>query len=202
MLTPRLSGGIGITAFLAHVDVYSQINFNYTLHYAVRSTEDIPFKPLIEKMGSNVTIYDKSKDERMNILQILKDRTWNSFVYACGPQRMIDDVVRCSKECGMSQDEVHYEAFQIATSGDPFMVEIKKSGKMLMVEEEKTLLQTIRESGLEVDSSCEAGNCGTCRVEVCEGKVDHRGSGLGEEDKATAMLSCVSRGIGRIVIDF
>jgi hypothetical protein len=39
-------------------------------------------------------------------------------------------------------------------------------------------------------------------VEVCQGKVDHRGSGLGGENKANAMLSCVSRGIGHIVIDF
>jgi ferredoxin len=115
---------------------------------------------------------------------------------------MIDDIVRCSNECGMSQDEVHYEAFQIATGGDPFTVEIKKENIILTVDGEKTLLQTIREAGLEVDSSCETGNCGTCKVEVCEGKVDHRGSGLGGEEKGKAMLSCVSRGIGHIVIDF
>jgi len=184
------------------MDVYSQINWNYTLHYAIRSAEDIPFRSLIEKWRSNVVIYDKSKGERMDVLHILKERTWNSFVYACGPQRLIEDIVRSSKECGMSADEIHYEAFQMTTSGDPFTVEIKKTGRVLTVEGEKTLLETIREAGLDVDSSCETGNCGTCRVEVCQGKVDHRGSGLGEEDKATAMLSCVSRGIGHIVIDF
>ena len=115
---------------------------------------------------------------------------------------MIDEIVRSSKECGMSAEDVHLEAFQIATSGDPFTVEVKKNGQILTVDGERTLLQTIREAGMEVDSSCETGNCGTCRVELCQGQVDHRGSGLGEEDKATAMLSCVSRGIGHIVIDF
>jgi ferredoxin len=115
---------------------------------------------------------------------------------------LLDDVVRSSKECGMLADEIHYEAFQIGTSGDPFTVEVKTTGQLLTVGGEKTLLQTIREAGLEVESSCETGNCGTCRVELCEGKVDHRGSGLSVEDKATAMLSCVSRGIGHIVIDF
>lgn len=102
----------------------------------------------------------------------------------------------------MSPEEIHLEAFQIATSGDPFTVEVKKTGQVLAVDGEKTLLETIREAGLEVDSSCETGNCGTCRVEVCQGRVDHRGSGLGGENKANAMLSCVSRGIGHIVIDF
>lgn len=197
-----IAGGIGITAFFTHFDVFDQINFNYELHYAVRSAEDVPFSEMLKKLGSKVKIYDKSTGERMDIPSILANRKWNSQIYTCGPQRMIDELVRASSACGMSQDEIHYEAFQIATSGDPFTVELTKTKKTLHVESEKTLLETLREAGLEVDSSCETGNCGTCRVEVCSGKVDHRGSGLGEEDKGVAMLSCVSRGVGHIVIDF
>jgi ferredoxin-NADP reductase len=196
-----IAGGIGITAFLGHINIYNQINFNNTLHYAVRSEEDIPFKNLIDKITSKVIIYDQSKGQRMNIGKILKDRVWNSQVYVCGPQRMIDDTVRASNECGLSQDEIHYEAFQIATSGDPFTVELAKTKKTLKVGENMTLLEVIREAGLELDSSCETGNCGTCKVEVCSGKVEHRGSALSEDDKQSGMLSCVSRGIGTIVID-
>jgi len=197
-----LVGGIGITAFLMHIATYQSINFNYHLHFAVRSVEEIPFPDLLAEMGDHVTIYNKSKGQRMKISAILEKRTWNSQVYACGPQRMIDEIIRASNACGMDQEEVHYEAFQLDTSGDAFSTELKKSGKVLEVGEEETLLQVLRSAGLEVDSSCEAGNCGTCRVEVCAGKVDHRGSGLGEADKGAAMLSCVSRGVGRIVIDF
>lgn len=197
-----ISGGIGITAFLAHFDVFDQINFNYTLHYAVRSTEDIPFKDLIDKLGSKAIIYGKSQGQRMNIASILKERTWNSQVYICGPQRMIDEIVRVSNDIKMDQDEIHYEAFQIDTTGDPFTVELTQSKKIFQVDGTKTLLQTLTEAGLEVESSCETGNCGTCRIEVCEGKVEHRGSALSEEDKSVAMLSCVSRGVGHIVIDF
>jgi MOSC domain-containing protein YiiM/ferredoxin-NADP reductase len=197
-----IAGGIGITAFFTHFDVFDQINYNYELHYAVRSAEDVPFPELFKKLGSKAIIYDKSKGERMDIPAILSHRKWNSHIYTCGPQRMIDDLVRASKSCGMSQDEIHYEAFQIATSGDPFTVELAKTKKTLRVDGEKTLLETLREAGLEVDSSCETGNCGTCRVEVCSGKVEHRGSALSEEDKGVAMLSCVSRGVDHIVIDF
>jgi ferredoxin-NADP reductase len=197
-----IAGGIGITAFFMHCNIYNQINFNYELHYAVRSSEDLPFNDLLNKMGSRLFIYDKSKGQRMDIPAILHNRKWNSFVYACGPQRMIDDLVRSSNACGMTHDDIHYEAFQIATSGDPFEVELAKSNKTLLVDGDKTLLQVIREAGLEVDSSCETGNCGTCRVEVCSGKVDHRGSALSEEEKGKAMLTCVSRGIDHIVIDF
>jgi MOSC domain-containing protein YiiM/ferredoxin-NADP reductase len=197
-----IAGGIGITAFLAHMDVYSQINFNWKLHYAVRSADDIPFRDILEKMGDKVVIYNKEKGQRMDVLRLLQERKWNGFVYVCGPQRLIDDVVRAANACTMGPDEIHYEAFQTDTSGDPFTVELKQSKKTLEVPADQTLLQVMREAGLEVDSSCETGNCGTCRVEVCSGKVEHRGSGLSDEDKETAMLSCVSRGIKHIVVDF
>jgi ferredoxin-NADP reductase len=198
-----IAGGIGITAFLFHIDIYQQINFNYELHYAMRSAEDNPYKELFEKMGTNVRIYDKSRGERMDIPRILENRKWNSFVYVCGPQRMIDASIRAANACGVSGTEIHYEAFQMATSGDPFTVQVK-SGKEFKVDAEQTLLQVLREAGFDVDSSCETGNCGTCKVDVCSGKVEHRGSALNEEEKedGKAMLSCVSRGIGHIVVDF
>jgi len=197
-----IAGGIGITAFLAHMDIYNQINYNMELHYAVRSAHDIPFKSQLRKFGDRVRIYDAEMGQRMDIPRILAGRKWNSSIYVCGPQRMIDDTVRASNACGMAQDEIHYEAFQIATSGDPFTVELKRSKQVLEVGGQTTLLETLRSAGLDIDSSCETGNCGTCRVEVCAGKVEHRGSALGQEDKRVAMLSCVSRGVGRIVIDF
>ena len=76
-------------------------------------------------------------------------------------------------------------------------------GKVIDVPGDKTLLQCIREAGLEIDSSCEVGNCGACRVTVKEGEVEHRGSALSKEDKEEGgMLSCVSRGVGKLRIEW
>jgi len=203
-----IAAGIGITAFLGHAAIYDKINFNYTLHYAVRSADETPFKAQLEKMGSKAVIYDKTKGERMNVRKILAERVWNSYIYVCGPERLIDDIVRSSTELGMSQDEIHYEAFQTNVGGDPFTVEVNKpqgEGKkgVLEVGDGETLLQVLKREGWDVDSSCETGNCGTCRVKVCEGKVEHRGSALSMEDKeGGAMLSCVSRGLGHLVVEF
>jgi ferredoxin-NADP reductase len=203
-----IAAGVGITAFLMHMDVYSQINFNYTLHYAVRSSDEIAFSEKLGEMGEKVVVYDKQKGERMDVRSILENRTWNSYIYVCGPDRLIDDVVKSSTVLGISQDEIHYEAFQSQTGGDPFTVEVNdpqgpgKKGK-LDVGEGETLLQVLRKEGWDVDSSCETGNCGTCRVKVCEGTVVHRGSALSEGDKGEGgMLSCVSRGVGHLVIEF
>ncbi|KAG9245185.1 MOSC domain-containing protein [Calycina marina] len=196
-------GGIGVTAFLEHVNIYNQINFNYDFHYAVRSKDDIPFREKIEGMGERVTIYDSAKGERMDVERILRNRLWNSQVYVCGPDKLIEEVQSCQRELRMKQEEIHYEAFQADGTGDAFEAELKKSGKILEVDGQKTLLETMREAGYDIDSSCETGSCGTCRVEVCSGNVEHRGTSLTEDDKKDGgMLPCVSRGVGRLVIDW
>lgn len=203
-----IAGGIGITAFLGHADVYDQISFNYTFHYAVRSAAETPFKTQLAKMGAKAVVYDKMEGHRMDVRDILAGRVWNSQVYVCGPERLLDEVRRVAAELGMGADEVHYEAFQVAAGGDAFTVEVKDpqgKGKkgVLEVGESETLLGVLRGAGWDVDSSCETGNCGTCKVNVCDGVVEHRGSGLSEEDKEKGeMLSCVSRGRGHIVIEW
>ncbi|KAH9212158.1 phenoxybenzoate dioxygenase subunit beta [Leptodontidium sp. 2 PMI_412] len=206
-----IAGGIGITAFLGHMDIYDKINFNYTLHFAVRSKEDVPFKERIEglRRRGRVVLYEADKGVRMDIEGVLREKVWGSCVYTCGPLRMIEGVERAVEKLGMGEDEVHYEAFKVDSSGDPFVVEVVKDGegegegKVIDIPGDKTLLQCIREAGLEIDSSCEVGNCGACRVTVKEGQVEHRGSALSKEDKEEGgMLSCVSRGTGRIKIEW
>lgn len=198
-----IAGGIGITAFLSQIDIFAQINYNYTLHYAVRSAEDLPFEDKLAKMGERLVVYDASKGQRLDISSLLSTRTWNSYIYVCGPDRMVSAVREAAAHLEITDDEIHYEAFSTNTSGNAFEVELKKKGKVVKVGEEQTLLEVLKEVGMDVESSCEVGNCGTCRVEVCGGQVEHRGSALSTEDKKEGgMLSCVSRGMGKIVIDF
>ncbi|RDW81955.1 hypothetical protein BP6252_03067 [Coleophoma cylindrospora] len=204
-----IAGGIGITAFLPSTAVFDQINFNYDLHYAVRSSEDVAFKDMLEKMSGTVRIYDGSKGERMDIPTILKTRKWNSHIYVCGPQRMNDAVTQTANLLGIDPDEIHSEAFQALNTGDPFTFSLKAaeqtgdtSKRIFKVAEDESLLAVLRKEGFEVDSSCETGNCGACKIDLCAGSVEHRGSALGVKEKETGMLSCVSRGQGHIVIDF
>lgn len=197
-----VAGGIGITAFPAMMKIFEDINYNYELHYCVRSAEDVAFKKKMEELGDKVKVYDKSKGERLDIFALLEERKWNSHVYICGPQRMIDGVVAAAKEVGMEDDEVHYETFKVDSGGDPFTVDVEGAAekKCLSVGAEETLLEVMRRAGFEIGSSCEVGNCGTCRIVLRSGQVEHRGSALSEEEKKTELLSCVSRGSGHIVV--
>lgn len=196
-----IAGGIGITAFLALMDAYHKIHWDFELHYAVRSAEDTSFKDRLKPFGTKVKIYDKACGDRMDIEKIVEHLPWNSHTYVCGPDRMLQSVQGACKKFGVPPNEVHYEAFGADISGDPFEVEVaNREGKILQVGGEESLLEVLRREFDDVPSSCEVGNCGTCKVTLKSGKVHHRGTALLDEEMETAMLSCVSRGASRITI--
>lgn len=194
-----IAGGIGITAFLATLNNLQQTNQNFHLHYAVSA--EVPFKEQIDNIKRGVTIYNKSEGQRMDLKGILGHADSRTHIYTCGPARLMDAVKSTAKSLHIEDKQVHMEQFTITTSGDPFTAELKQSKKTLEVGAEQTLLDVLKQAGLDVDSSCEVGNCGTCRIDVVGGRVDHKGTGLLEEEKCGAMLACVSRGVGRIVLD-
>ncbi|GKT60960.1 MOSC domain-containing protein [Colletotrichum tofieldiae] len=196
-------GGIGITAFIALAKACHDVHYSLEMHYAVRSADDVPFRSHLEALGRNVRLYDRSKGEKMDIDEIIRVLKWNSHVYACGPTRMIEATRKAAEQYGLDAGDVHYEAFSADTSGDPFEVEImNRDGRVLRVGEEETLLEVLkREFGGDVESGCETGNCGTCKVALKTGLVHHRGTALTPEEKNGSMLCCVSRGIGRIAIE-
>ncbi|KAI1812653.1 PK beta-barrel-protein domain-containing protein-like protein [Poronia punctata] len=195
-------GGIGITAFLRMAERYREINYEATVHYGVRNPEEVPFRDRLDALGPAVRLYDASKGQRMDIAAILRDLPWNSHVYVCGPRRMLDEAAREAKACGLGEDEVHLEAFAADTTGDPFEAVISnRDDKVVTVPGDDTLLEVLRQHFDDVPSSCEVGNCGTCKVGLKGGNVEHRGTALLEAEKMESMLSCVSRGIGRITIE-
>lgn len=195
-------GGIGITAFLAVMNKVHEINYSLTLHYAVRNAEEAAFLEKMSRFRDRVTIYDKSKGERMDIPQIVKTMPWNSKLYVCGPPRMMEAAKAAVDESGLPHDEVYYEAFTADVGGDPFeAVVANKENKTVKVGEDESLLEALRREFKDVPSSCEVGNCGTCKIAVKSGQIEHRGSALEPDQQKDSMLSCVSRGIGRIVVE-
>lgn len=202
-----VAGGVGITAFLSLLEGLRRFNFDAQLHYAVRSADgDLPFAQRVRALGDEVvTLYDASAGRRLSIPGIIRDMPWNSRLYFCGPPRMMAEALRETRAAGVPADEVHFEAFQASTGGDPFeAVVANRDNTQLSVGAEETLLEVLqRRFGMDqVPSSCEVGNCGTCVVRLRAGRAEHRGSALGEGDLASgSMLSCVSRGVGRITVE-
>jgi MOSC domain-containing protein YiiM/ferredoxin-NADP reductase len=194
-----IAAGIGITAFLTALKFLQEKGKMFHLHYAYAG--EMPFRDHLQAVGSSATVYDKSIGKRMDVSDILSRVPAGAHVYTCGPQRLMDDVVTFAKKHNIPDSCVHLEQFVVTTSGDPFTAELKRSRKIVEIGPAQSLLDALKAVGMDVDSSCEVGNCGTCKIEVCEGRVEHRGTGLLDGDKGSSMLSCVSRGIGKVVLD-
>ena len=205
-----VAGGVGITAFMALLETMTSINYSCALHYAVRSAQEAAYVDTLAKYSPDVvTIYDASKGQRIDIGAIVQSMSWNSHISFCGPARMMASALVATKAAGVSHADVHFEAFLANTAGDPFEVVVNSKEhpktKTFKVDAEETLLDVLqRELGTDaVASSCEVGNCATCKVTVRAGRVEHCGTALTADEKASGsnMLACVSRGIGRIEIE-
>lgn len=73
-----------------------------------------------------------------------------------------------------------------------------------MVPPEKSILQVLEENGIEVESLCTEGICGTCVTGVLAGTPDHRDYILDDDERAAnnQMTVCCSRSMGdRLKLD-
>ena len=128
-------------------------------------------------------------------------------LYACGPGPMLELTRSVARTLGWPDEAVHFEYFAnthaIDTSSS-FTVELARSALTLDVPAGKSILEVMRDNGLEAPSSCEQGACGTCMTRVLEGVPDHQDVYLNDTERAanTVMMTCVSRAkSSRLVLD-
>ncbi|KAI2466932.1 PK beta-barrel-protein domain-containing protein-like protein [Annulohypoxylon bovei var. microspora] len=201
-------GGIGVTAFIGEINTLEKKSADFEIHYAVRSRKEAAYLDYLPT--DKTTVYARNEGRRLDVTTLIpppndcRDDCFKPLVYCCGPSSLLTACHDMTTKLGYPRSQTHFEEFGSAGTGtgEPFEAEIKTTGQILQVPHEKSLLDVLNEAGFEIDSSCLVGNCGTCMVDVCKGKVVHQGTALEDEQKETSMLSCVSRGKGRIVIDF
>jgi vanillate monooxygenase ferredoxin subunit len=72
---------------------------------------------------------------------------------------------------------------------------VARSGKIVVVGADQTIIEALNAAGVEVATSCEQGVCGTCLTKVLAGRPDHRDMLLTDEEQQAGdrMLLCVSR---------
>ncbi|KAI2607850.1 PK beta-barrel-protein domain-containing protein-like protein [Hypoxylon sp. NC1633] len=199
-------GGIGVTAFLGEIKNLKISSTNFEIHYAVRSREEAAYLDLLPL--ERTTVYAKDEGRRLEVASLIPlpgdcRNGHKAVVYCCGPTSLLSACREMTTKLGYPRSQVHLEEFGGATTGtgDPFEAEIKATGEILQVPREKSLLEVLNDYGFEIDSSCLVGNCGTCMVDLCKGQVLHQGTALEHKQKEGSMLTCVSRGKGRITID-
>ena len=196
-----IAGGIGITPILAMGYRLSRIAADVTLHYCTKSREETAFLDEVERVfGENVVIHHDGGDpsKGIDLDATLAERTEGDHLYICGPSGLLQAArKRASHWPG---ETVHYELFvpraeRADWANDSFDIVLSRRKTTLTVAPDKSILEVVREHGIDVDSSCESGICGTCRTRLLGGAAEHRDDVLTDREKAenSAIMVCISR---------
>jgi ferredoxin-NADP reductase len=111
--------------------------------------------------------------------------------YICGPTPMMETLVPALGDWGVPDARIHFEAFgpasikrrQVADgpasgasdSAEGVMVTFSKSNKQLLWSPfAGSLLDFAEANGIEVNSGCRAGGCGSCETTIRAGEVAYR----------------------------
>jgi len=194
-----IAGGIGITPIMAMIREVQRQGKRFRLFYCTRSPQTTAFAGELSapEFKGLVTIHHDRGDPAcsLDLKPILAERKNREHLYCCGPRPLMEAVRHMTDH--WSSTAVHFEAFSEAEThkaGDkPFRVRLARSGKVLEVPVTKTILEVLRESGLDVPSSCETGTCGTCRTKLLAGEADHRDLVLADHERKDQIMICVSR---------
>lgn len=175
-----------------------------------RQAADVIFKPALAawaEAGVNVTTLLSSEASRLDLakLQSLCPDVRERDVYLCGPTGFMTQMIAHLEALNVDLKRVHTERFVMADAVVECAANFEAEGAEVYFEhinaritlraqdQGKTLLQLADEHGLNLESGCGKGMCGTCRLTVHEGVVS--GNVLGR-----AVSLCTAYPASRVVV--
>jgi len=207
--TVLVAGGIGVTPLLSMARALKRSNLPVELHVFARSAEHVPLAEELKALGDAVTLHlgRGPVETAADVTALLGAHGFANHLYVCGPGLMLETVRSLAEGLGWPEEAVHFEYFKNAHEIDmstSFTVELARSALTLTVPAGKSIIEVMRENGVETPTSCEQGACGTCLTRVLEGEPDHQDVYLNATERKSnaSMLTCVSRAkSGRLVLD-
>ena len=205
-LVVLLAGGIGITPIYCMVKRLVELKRPWQLHYSNRSRADAAFLDELSQYGDcRFHFDDESAGKFLPIADIVAKAPKTAHLYCCGPGPMLAAFEAATAGWPSSQIHIEYftPKFEAAAEGG-FIVELARSKRELTIPPGKSILQAVREAGIQVPHSCEEGVCGACETRVISGIPDHRDSILTEHERkenATMMICCSGSKTPKLVLD-
>ena len=200
-----VAGGIGITPMLSMLRQLSKENTEVDLIYCARSQEQAAFLSDIQSLIKNkirlITHFDnEAEGVPPDLTKLLGNNPKTTNFYCCGPGPMISSFEQTCENLGYAN--VYVERFAaektVPVIEDGYVVELKKSNRVIQVKSGQSILDALLDSGLTPDHSCRDGICGACETKVLCGEVDHHDSILTKDERAAnkSMMICVSHAKG------
>lgn len=205
-----VAAGIGITPMLSMARYMDVHDISFDLHYFSRTEEEAAFLPLLrdrcpKKLHAHLGV-DRAYQEAL-LTEALTAAQPDTHVYVCGPEGFMDKVVTVAERF-VPADAVHFENFHAAEQPDAAAntaFEVELEGETYEIPADKSIVDVLDENGVDIDTSCQEGICGTCTMTVLEGRPEHRDNVLTKAEKESGELIavCVSRcRSGRLVLDY
>lgn len=196
-----IAGGIGITPFLSMAARLRELGRDYALHYCARSPGEAAFAQEISSLhGERATFYYDGgvPGKGLDVTALLANRPAAGHAYVCGPAGLIKAVREAGRD--WPSGTIHFELFKgsnadlgLDSLNEPFDVVCKRAGKRFTIPADRSILDVLKGEGFRIRSLCKDGVCGTCRVDLISGEVDHRDECLDEDEHDEALQVCVSR---------
>jgi ferredoxin-NADP reductase len=205
-LVVLLAGGIGITPIYCMAKHLIAAGRPWQLYYSCRSRMDTAF---LDELSQHSQVHFHFDDEEsgrfLNVAAIVEKIPSNAHLYCCGPAPMLAAFEAATAHWPPEQVHVEYftPKFAAAQEGG-YIVELARAKRELTIPPGKSILQAVREAGIQVPHSCEEGVCGACETRVISGIPDHRDTILTEQERkenATMMICCSGSKSPRLVLD-
>ena len=163
------------------------------------STETTAFvAQLTEIFGENTEVHYDGGDpsKSINLTQLVAKEK-GSQLYCCGPRGLMDalsDVVDRHGGSLLTEDFNPVGAnTQSENSKDgEFTVELLRSGVSVNVVSGQTIIEALKEANIKVETSCEAGVCGTFVVDYVDGEPIHNDVVLMPDEQEKSVALCVA----------
>ncbi|MDQ1006422.1 ferredoxin-NADP reductase [Streptomyces sp. V4I23] len=193
-----LAGGIGITPVLPMAREAARLGLDWRLIHTGRSRASLPFAAELGELaalgGDRVEILPDDEHGVPDGANLLGRAPAGAAVYCCGPGPLLDSVRGAFDGSGASA--LHFERFTAAPvlDGRPFELRLRRSGEVLPVPADRSVLDVLLERDPATPYSCRQGFCGVCTQRVTSGTAEHRDGRLTERQRADGRIRvCVSR---------
>lgn len=206
-----IGAGIGITPLLSMAYRLVAIGAPFTLHYFARSETHAAFLPLLARVpfDGHVRLHFGVEREVLadELDACIGDADKDAHVYTCGPAPFMDVVVDTAQK-RLPAGAIHLERFKAEPQAptdeslDTFDVQLASTGQTVRVDAATSIVDALASIGIEVDTSCGEGVCGTCMVDVVSGEPEHRDHCLSKAERASnsVICCCVSRSRSPVLV--
>ena len=201
-----IAGGIGITPIWSMAKRLQAFDRPWELHYSVRSRADALFSDEMSSLPSaRLYVNDENNGRILDLPGLLDTVPRGAHIYCCGPATMLAAFENATKY--RPKEQIHVEHFSAqcdaATDGG-FVVELARSARQVKVPAGMTVLQALRNCGVDVPWSCEQGVCGACETGVISGIPDHKDVVLTDHEHNAndrMMICCSGCKSDRLILD-